>query len=1005
MSAVKVGDTIVFKAHHDLDSNGAVDHRVVYSPRYAGAHLDLVRNVTQVNGNGGFWPKAIWVRGTVKGFWWCDAAGNCTSISAGSPPEAWHTADAAPAAPAIATNATAAQRAAAATAKLAADAAAGRAGYTVEVGGSNFARFSALLAPGPARTVGPIPSTKDDWSFVLSDVLNVPMLLGSDTTPATSVVRLSVPKKWVSTRLPVLNDKGVQVAPAQQTRFGGWPVAGVVAGVEPGWYELEKSPGPQYAYAPSLRTSLAYATASVPITNGTFVVYRGTVCVVESAASTAGSYVLATAVRSGVAAFTTRETVAANQLIVLPASRGWAARVPAFAVGTDVVCAGAATKVRAVGYTYTLTANSPAATSVNKYVAGYYATEIQKALKAAPNYTAMDMMLYEAATKDGVLGTGVTYELASAPGTYRASSAVSAPFAVGTWVEFEVHSSYHNGTGNDFNRLVYAPGWFDSNYRGGSALTASVKARGVVRGTWSSSAGKGGYSIWISLAIANILGMLHALNVHVPYTSVLGAVSGQSPIVLVGPAITASPPLRRGVMQFTSGLRGKIMVYHGAYCVVIGLGENYTVDILTLLPADAPRAEVSALVRGVSIYEIVEVPSMTSRAYTEQIKSVGARLATTGGRVTAVRATFRGLPTGSMALYNALASAGAAERTKTGAMPTVPYYGQIDSMLAAIPTESERIECGEVTYPNTELPLAAPETVAVGGVVIYRGRTWVVTGRPTDLPSQYNLREAIASHITPLAPPEDAHYVDPSDLVPTQWTASIVEETATLPRWDERSAANYVVWQPPGMDAACEVGYITDNRYTYAVAGASQRVEHTACYRQATTEVEKPRPNYASLNSRLAGMVWSAGPAVAVYMGYTIQNRQSQSVLEKQTTVVKRDRSTTRGVRRDQIWTEPLIAEVGARLKLDLSNGSTYVGEIVQVRYPQDEHSATYAFRGDVYAHQLVGRSQSAHSSSSGPGRQLVYLAKFEGQLGSYFSVAIAPIGADSWEKGYIRLA
>jgi hypothetical protein len=684
---------------------------------------------------------------------------------------------------------------------------------------------------------------------------------------------------------------------------------------------------------------------------------------------------------------------------------------------------------------------------VNKYVAGYYATEIQKALKTAPNYTAMDMMLYEAATKDGVSGTGVTYALASAPGTYRASSEVSAPFAVGTWVEFEVHSSHHNGTGNDMSRVVYSPRWFDSIYRNGTALTTSAKARGVVRGTWSSSAGKGGYSVETSdgSVINGMIGKLGESGVvlDVPYAGVLGAASGPGDTVLVGSAPTASEPLpyigplltqrnaliRRRfwadknsreiywndysnqLLEIRNCLHGKIVAYRGAYCVAIGaLNEiarrfvateavRYTVDLLTLLPANAAQTEVSVMYRNVRCDEIVQVPVTTSNAYTAQIMDVGARLATTGERVTAIRATFRGLPAGSSALYDTLASAGAAERAKTctATMP-VPFYGQIDSMLAAIPTESARIEC-EVTYPNTELSLAAPETVAEGGVVIYRGRTWVVTDRPTDLASLYNLREAIASHIIPLAPPETAHYVDPSDLVPTQWTAAIVEDTATLPRWDGRSTANYVVWQPPGEDAACEVGYITDKRYTYAVAGALQQAEYSACYDLATKEVLKPRPNYAPLNSWLQRLVWSAGPAVAgVYMGYTIQNRESRSVLEKETTVVKRDRATTLGVARDRIWTSPLLAEIGSTVK-----ASYRTGKIVQIRYPLIyDLSSRYRFRTKRYYNCLFGRFQQAPSyASMGSERQLVYLIEMADGL----CVALAPSGSGAYAQGLIQLA
>jgi hypothetical protein len=359
---------------------------------------------------------------------------------------------------------------------------------------------------------------------------------------------------------------------------------------------------------------------------------------------------------------------------------------------------------------------------VGTYVAGYYATEIQKALKTTPNYTAMDMMLYEAATKDGVSGTGVTYALASAPGTYRAASAVSAPFAVGTWVEFEVHSSYHNGTGNDMSRVVYSPRWFNSIYRNGTALTTSAKARGVVRGTWSSSAGKGGYSVETSNgAIGSVInGMIGKLDesgvvLDVPYAGVLGAASGPGNTVLVGSAPTSGAPLpyyfgpdrtqhlhvlgiqlaniwnnvnfssgvksnRYGIIEaeireITNGLRGKIVAYRGTYCLAIGaiggtVAAGYTVDLLTLLPANAARTEVSVLYRNARCDEIVQVPIATSNAYTAQITDVGARIATTGERVTAIRATFRGLSAGSRALYDTLVSAGAAERANTRSAAT-----------------------------------------------------------------------------------------------------------------------------------------------------------------------------------------------------------------------------------------------------------------------------------------------------------------------------------------------
>ena len=266
-------------------------------------------------------------------------------------------------------------------------------------------------------------------------------------------------------------------------------------------------------------------------------------------------------------------------------------------------------------------------------------------------------------------------------------------------------------------------------------------------------------------------------------------------------------------------------------------------------------------------------------------------------------------------------------------------------------------------------------------------------------------------------------------LVPTQWTAVLA--TDTLPYGDgrvERLDASgrilprhfdYIVWQPPGEERAAEMGYITDKRYVCSIeAGPGPLSEYASCYASARIEATKTCQEYTALDSKLAGLVWSSGANVAVYMGYTIRNKNSYSVLEIASndahTVEHRERDnvTTRGVHRDQIWPHLPMATIGARFVYDTPDSFTggfaqVNATLVQMRYPFcfagglariSALNSLAEFRGIHYRPSRVGGTETMYWSA-GSSPQLLYLLK--GGAGQ--TLIVAPIGASGWERGHIR--
>jgi hypothetical protein len=197
---------------------------------------------------------------------------------------------------------------------------------------------------------------------------------------------------------------------------------------------------------------------------------------------------------------------------------------------------------------------------------------------------------------------------------------------------------------------------------------------------------------------------------------------------------------------------------------------------------------------------------------------------------------------------------GAAERTKTGTAPSY-YYGQIDSMLAAIPTANSMLACS--VYTTTPYLASSETPLAVGACAIYRGRLWVVNSRQvTGASYTYNLTEAIPRGYTPPAPPEDAHYVEPSELVATQ----LVAETG-LPLWDKATRADHIAFKPEGS-AVTFLGYITGKRYTFN--GGAAQSQLVSCYESARIEASRSAPGYALLDTTLARVVRSSAGEVSL---------------------------------------------------------------------------------------------------------------------------------------------
>ena len=242
---VTIGSTIVFMVHHEqpsmsslLDAELEHDHRIVYSPRHASAEL------ARVHDKCGAWPRQIFVEGTVCGFWTVSADGS-TSRSQ---------------------NLTATE--------LAEWTSAGYddAGYVVYIG----VRNSDFVRPGSAFQHLK-PATVSDGEMELSAA----KLLGGSINPSTEGITLSVPRRWVSPRRSVpSNPLRGELAAAGQQQIFGWLAPGEPLGwsaVETGGTYAASYPGRVFAYAPPTGAESLL---------GRFVVFRGTVCVVERVPNT-----------------------------------------------------------------------------------------------------------------------------------------------------------------------------------------------------------------------------------------------------------------------------------------------------------------------------------------------------------------------------------------------------------------------------------------------------------------------------------------------------------------------------------------------------------------------------------------------------------------------------------------------------------------------------------------------------------------------------------------------
>ena len=200
----------------------------------------------------------------------------------------------------------------------------------------------------------------------------------------------------------------------------------------------------------------------------------------------------------------------------------------------------------------------------------------------------------------------------SAPSAYAAASAVSAGVRVGDWVAFQVDSMYSGG--DDLTRLVYSPRRFAAHTDYALPQSYSVRVHGLVTGTWSSPATRGGYLVGlVPSGTPDSMNMLKSVfgradgsrfEVRVPFERILetGVAARQSissighPTPLEG--FAAFPPLAltSAAVARTALKANDFVCYRGAFCVVCDEGQPpkqsdtaavwdaAEVELLTLVP-------------------------------------------------------------------------------------------------------------------------------------------------------------------------------------------------------------------------------------------------------------------------------------------------------------------------------------------------------------------------------------------------------------------------------------
>ena len=514
----------------------------------------------------------------------------------------------------------------------------------------------------------------------------------------------------------------------------------------------------------------------------------------------------------------------------------WDSRRPIFAAGDTVLVNNRPETVASWEYTYTLASDSSAKRRMDKYRA-YYEKESRK---EHPNYTLMDMMLFLAACCPGVTATSVEYAMISAPSTYVAASEVSAAARLGDWVAFQVDASYYLG---DLTRLVYSPRRFAAHTDYALPLSTSVRVHGLVTGTWSSPATRGGYLVTLGQSGApDTMDMLKSVfgradgstfAVRVPFERIIQTgVAARLSISLTGnPArlgdFAAHPPLAlTSAAVARTALKVKDFVcYRGAFCVVCDEGQPpkqsdtaavwdaAEVELLTLVP-ESSSPSVSSERLTARYCNVIPVPAecadVPEYGYVLPPSPVGTRIM--NGRITASRVTFTigGKPPSQHAVigysfpfsFSDIAATAADEREKTGWVAAAPrYYGQLDSTLASIPTRDAKLAC-KVEYTTT-MYLGDSEPMEVGQCVIHAGWLWVVTQvvPTTDGRVSYDLAEVEPSHLAGTSARQPRR-VAASNVVPTAWRLS----ATALP-----SLARYREWHSAA----------STERYLLACGGAS----------------------------------------------------------------------------------------------------------------------------------------------------------------------------------------